>query len=752
MSCGSELYNPYCLSGSPTDPYSWAYVNGNWASGSQYNASKLPYATNSLVLYSSNGPQLMYACSSGPCSSEPPDAPWTLVSDTSGPYQRVECTSSGPLPDSQTGACEKSAINGLDALCVNPCIRLTNGKLAVNISTGQCRVFPNATQGGNANVQGTGVNPQCTTVCPQSCVELWETCPPGTAPVTTLIQTKTPTDLLSLTGPLRLDGSPNPLWPVNYVNNVTSGTIGSAILGKPYTECYSYNTGVCDMPMAWQQYTPPSTVSGALGATNTVPGFSACYSTCPAGTFQDPTDPKNCLFVPLSGNFDGYNATTPVQKVFCNPQYFNALYWGSPGSQYAGIQKGCTALALPVKQGSTCVQGTSPIINENFNLEWCLPDCPVGYFFDLTQSTCVATCQGSSNNSGNNNNSGTGGGLPVPSTSSNSTTSYNLYLDYVDFYSTTDRCALNDDGSEKDCVQNYTNGRCPAQQRSPDSSFTLRKLSRAAAPLYGQCPDGMSIGLAANKENEALCYDDCIKGYTSESFCANGAASCDPDQLVYICRASCPSHNEGLGPWMPVDSAPLFTCAYKYPQGTPPSDPNLWISCPDDGRFFVLQNSPTDISVTAATALRKEPLCVRKTYLRQSSCPNGFNAVTDTSKLVTCIKACDSNEMIVTLPDNTVVCQATQSQSSRHDIDFVALADSSNCKAPFKHRILNRKNFTRGLGSDPNGGLSDPNAPKSPWYSSILTYLLIGVGIFVVFYVLKKFTSSKRSDKLKAAR
>jgi len=738
IACGSEIHNPYCLTLKPSDPYAWVYWESSpsgpiWIFGQQpsfYGASGVSVGapTGSGIIF--NGRP--YVCASGPCHTNV-ISEWTISSDLpSGTFSNNVCPVDyeGPKPDPQTGACERTPNDGPESACVNPCVRLSNGQLAVNKSTSQCRVFPTTTLGGNQSVGGPS-GAVCPTVCPSACVELWDSCPPGSAPLTTLVQTKSPTDLLSLTGPYRLDGRKNPLWPANYsASALTTLPPEQPIGGKPYTECYSYNTSFCDLPMAWQETVPKEPILNPNGPTTN------CYSTCPPGTFQDPSNAKMCLFMPLSGEYDpqSYDATTPVQRVFCNPQYFNPVYWPDP---YGGTQKGCQALALPSKQGSSCGQGTSAVINEFFNLEWCVPDCPEGYFFDITQSTCVATCQGSTTAPG-----------------------YNKYLDYVDIYATSNRCLptgqvdAHGDQITINCVQDMSSGRCPSiASRPPDSSQLIFKSttqpqnvpikhssmndqcpatgtglganfgsfqnsvrqyqqalskSNKAVPL-GECPEGMYFGDSNCAENPGLCYDRCIDGYEPVVSCSNGSTTCADDEKVYACRAKCPAPEEGLGPWTALNSPPLYTCQYAYPSGISPSDPNLWASCPDDGRYTALENSPTDVSITFASAARKEPLCVRQTYLRKNTCPVGYNEVANATGPASCVQACDYKDIIVVLPDNTVVCQSAPSQQKRHEIDFVAVADSHNARSEFRHRVSQRKSFGRGLGTDPNVSTGPPN-------------------------------------------
>ena len=769
--CGNQLTNPYCLIDKPSDPYSWIYIDSlsRWIQAQIWTPG-MASGINTAVLYLGN----IYVCNigSGNCTGLPTQGGYTQLDDTteSTQYAYDYCAYdfTGATPDVQTGSCEKSPLFGPGAECVNPCVRLANGKLAVNKKTSNCRVFPSTIGTSNFSVMANN----CPTVCPSSCVEMWEQCPPGTAGLTTLLQTKNSDDLLSLTGPYKADGTLNPLWPSNYASkNSISMPPETSILGKPYTECYSYNTTFCDLPMAWQK---------------TTGGLTTCYSSCPAGTFADPTNPQNCVFSPVdqsvytADNFAAnYTAATAVQRIFCNPQYFNPLYWGE-----TGIQKGCTALPLPSKRGSTCPQGTSAVINEFFNLEWCLPDCSPGYTFDITQSTCVATCEGATS------------GLQSKS-------DFNQYLDYVDFYAVANRCKIFG-GLELDCLQNNTPGRCPAFNYVPSESserafniftpvpdvrvgynsvskqtnvkltrdlknghktnWTLAKSEKMSNQLEGiknhqlykpkkknvdytfqdtmaQCPDGMAMGSTENNENPSFCYDLCYEqnghGYLPDSMCANGSQDCAPNERIYVCRASCPSPEEGLGPWRELPpSDNLYTCAYAYPNGVP-TNPNLWIQCPDDGRFIILQNTPTDLGLTAASASRIEGLCVRKTYLRQTTCPVGYNRSQDT-----CVTACDSNEMIVTLGDGTVVCQSTPVKSSRHEMDIIALADSHNSRDEFKSRILQRKSYVRGTGQDPNSGLGSDGLPE-PWFGSIIKIGGVAIIGFVLFWLLKSFTSKK---------
>lgn len=732
--------NPFCLNKNPTDPYNWIYYMGQWYYALDYSSTvqmqrpvqRAVYSYKSNFYFCSDPAQ----CQGPPVSqaSGPTNNGW-LIANSSGQYSYGPmCPATGqnnqyvPMPDPNSGACEKTAANDK---CANPCIRGSNGKLIVNANSGQCRVFPNVTEGGNAAF----INNSCPTVCPSACVELWDSCPPGTGPLTTLAQTKSPSDLFSLTGPYRQDDTVNPLWPSNYVYNNPQNL--TPIYGKPYTECYSYNTEFCDLPMGTQK-----TV-----ITPTAPFFETqCFSSCPQGTFPDPMESTNCLFLPLDAtSSSAITAETKVQKVFCNPQYFDPVYWPEPN---AGQQKGCKARGLQSKQGSSCPQGTSPVVNEFFNLEWCMPDCPLGYFFDLTQSTCVANCQG---------------------TDAQST--YSTYLDYVDFYATSQRCLPG-----TNCIQNFTAGRCPTQSTSPQNSRVFvyspestnaedvpikansvntecpaknarqglgaqpkatqkmisdaQSMSSVNTNVLGECPTGMKFGASACNESGNLCYDECLPGYEPMSFCSNGQSTCGPENLIYACMALCPSHREGLGPWSELNNGQLYSCVYNYPGAVAPSDPNLWIQCPDDGRYTILQSTNSN-DTTLSAAARIEPVCLRKYYLKRSTCPLGFTQVGSE-----CISACSSSEVLIHLPNGDIVCQASNSQSSRHDMDIAALADSPNTKSEFKQHLLTRKAFSRGIGQDPNSGVGSSSDPVA-WYYYVAGGVALAFFVWIFYNILK---------------
>lgn len=701
--------------------------------------------------------------------------PYSLQSAPSDPYAQlppslsVTCpdTYTGQQPNAQTGQCEPTPLSGFVDIsasgqppslknCVNPCVRLANGKLAVNKNSVQCRVFPN-TSGSNPSIEANG---GCPTVCPAACAELWETCPAGTGPLTTLVHTKSAEDVLALSGPTLIDGTtPNPLWPV-----VANGQV--VYEGKPYTECYAYNTQFCELPLA-QQARNPEFVSST--ATPSISPY-VCYAQCPTGTQPSPKIPNLCLYASLI-----VGTGTVRQTVVCPPQYFVPEYGTGDDS---GKQVGCKAIPLPVKGGTTCPTGFQAYVNEQLTLEWCMPDCPSGYVQDVYQNTCVATCQGS-----------------TPPASNEITTQYNLFQDYVEFNAQGNRCK--DSGA---CAQNNVPGMCRARRSSPkafhdsifdvhptvannlihhesindlkslqgtarDAEYEARKalLSSLRAhqrlhnnrPSQGSvhagsrdslvsCPTGMFKGEISLGENPSLCYDKCAAGYTANMTCRNGGLSsggsdglCPEADRVLQCMADCPSTSEGLGLWTPKTDGNSHYCEYQYPNGQPPADPSMWKRCPSDGRFHVMDSSTSELPLSA----RRTPMCMRKSYGRLSSCPSGFGEIVDLQGRSACVESCSTDSILVPDKSGALVCQSACSADGRYSTDALALVDDATLEQ-FKDRVCTRRNFSKGLGVDPQADLSalraaaaGPPAPKSAFTGPLYAALAL-VALFLFFKVI----------------
>lgn len=704
-------------------------------------------------------------------SCDPKSNPYCLAFAPSDPYSQlpinlsVTCpdTYKGQQPNIQTGQCEPTPLDGFIDVstsgaavfknCVNPCVRLANGKLAVTKNSVQCRVFPN-TSGSNPSIE---VNGGCPTVCPAACVELWDSCPAGTGPLTTIVHTKDPNDVLALSGSTQLDGSANPLWPV-----LVNGQV--AYQGKPYTECYAYNTQFCELPLA-QQARNPEYVSSVT--TPTISPY-VCYAQCPTGTKPSPTTPNMCLFATFT-----VGSATVSQAIMCPPQYFVPEY-----GQDSGKQIGCKAIPLPVKGGTTCPAGFQAYVNEQLTLEWCMPECPAGYVQDVYQNTCLATCQGS-----------------TPPLSNQVVSQYILFQDYVEYYAHGNRCK--DSGA---CAQDNVPGMCRARRSSPqafhsdlfgvksvvannlvhhesindlaalqgtsrDSEYQARRalLGTVAGHqrLYNNrpsqssvhagsrdslisCPAGMCKGETLLGENPSLCYDKCSAGYTAIISCRNGGLStesgdalCPEADRVFQCMADCPAPNEGLGLWTAQISGNAYYCDYQYPNGNPPADPSLWKKCPSDGRFHVLESSSSDAPLSA----RLTPMCMRKSYMRVTSCPSGFGEIVDSEGRSACVESCSTDSILVPDKSGALVCQSACSADGRYTTDALALIDDATL-SQFKDRVCTRRNFSKGLGVDPQADLAALKAPAAPAPKSAFTgpiYVALAlVALFLFFKVVGK--------------
>jgi hypothetical protein len=318
-------------------------------------------------------------------------------------------------------------------------------------------------------------------------------------------------------------------------------------------------------------------------------------------------------------------------------------------------------------------------------------------------------------------------------------------------------------GQEINCAQNNIPGRCPVDEREGQSSSSGVSSNHAenrwsASSLnpdatspsgYGgtqgsfigsltafqknysdnrgpdqtpliSCPDSMVRGNPAKKELSQFCYDTCMTGYEPAYICPNGASQCSNPQ--YICRAKCPGPSEGLGAWISTDYENASTCKYKYPNNIP-SDPALFVACPDDGRFITQQVLQKGTNITI-------PECVKTTYLRNVTCPQGFLLGTNNQ----CIQGCNSAETILTI-GNTLLCQASVGDTSRHEVDLVAIADRDRSAQNFKHRVLTRKSYGRGVGSDPGANVESSTASKIGTYGAVGgLFLLTG---FAAYHLLK---------------
>lgn len=108
-----------------------------------------------------------------------------------------------------------------------------------------------------------------------------------------------------------------------------------------------------------------------------------------------------------------------------------------------------------------------------------------------------------------------------------------------------------------------------------------------------------------NGEVPGLCYDRCLPNFKPVRLCVtsatdisvaneNDANQCPPNDLRYGCLPDCPRN------WEPDNSTPgVYNCVYRYPgldKGKFPTDPALWVTCPEDGRFLISASSNTTLN------------------------------------------------------------------------------------------------------------------------------------------------------------
>ena len=594
--------------------------------------------------------------------------------------------------DSNTYVTNNTSLNNAvtarsDGLCIPreesdptlaPCIRI-NGKLVPNPESRMCRYAQ----------QLVAPSGQCPTVCPDACVELWESCPNGTGVLTSLVHTKSPQHLIQLGG--------NTLSQFDNTQNYAS-----------YTECYAFGVNYCDF---------------ADSKLVTIDGTMNCYKDCPNGTTQDNTDPLEC------------NAITTA--VSCNPQYFETV---------AG---GCKKKPLGLQQTTTCPEGSETFVNDQFTVEWCMPSCPAGFVHDLYYNGCLAVC---------------------PSTSRS------LFQDMLDIHVRDNalRCSSSSSQSGKCSLQDQP-GRCPTTVKTPlnaiyadsyedhstgrpagmpivqvlpkswplkartsaeDISYQALRTAALADLNSGSyvgagypvdnvvCPDGMQIGLPNTGEETNRCYDVCPTNFSPAEVCRKTGEMTQGTPLTcenqgFVCVADCPNG------WQPKDVNGIQTCEYIYPNNKVPTDPALFVKCPDNGAF-------TNMELTDSTApngapmVPKPPVCIRKMIERNISCMVNFIDIQGV-----CWQGCAADQVPVLVPGGSTpfVCLEVCPTDGRFTNGLDALYNPGLQSDP----ICIRQNMTNGLGFDPMDVVNsaDTTGPSK---------VAIGIGAsFIGFLVLQRF-------------
>lgn len=589
-----------------------------------------------------------------------------------------------------------------------PCIRV-NGKLMPNPEHRSCRSFSNY-------VGATGV---CRTVPPDACVELWESCPAGTGVLTSVVHTKTPQHLMQLMGPAANgQQTGNPFF--DDQNNYHS-----------YTECYGIGNQFCEFPE-----------SKLL----TESGVQKCYKDCPIGTTEDANDQKTCTF---NGS-----------QIQCNPQY------------YEQTNTACIKKPLGTQSVATCPAGHETFVNDQFTVEWCMPKCPEGFVHDVTYSSCIPLCRGTSNQSWNRIGN------------------HSIFQDLLDFYAYSVnptwanrlRCGYSTGGVPKKCALADQPGRCPTSKYvAPISAYAnasknvasrptgmpVRQFNTASLPkkhrtssqdvayqTYLQttltnlqnnwtyvaplpstgvtpltdtnttvCPSGMVTALPNTLEKVGYCYDECPTGFNSAEICRTtgemtqtGTLQCGASDIQSICVADCPA-----GWRSKILTGNIQTCEYIYPNNKVPTDPALFVPCPDNGTFLPFTNA--DTTGPLGQALKPTPpVCVRKIIQRNVTCPKNHYEVNGQ-----CIEGCQNGYIPIKQADGTFVCMQTCPSDNRMSSGLESqpgLQDDAQCI---------RKPQTNGPGLDPVSLLHSQDT------SGLEKGFIILAIVFVTFTVLQRF-------------
>ncbi len=600
--------------------------------------------------------------------------------------------------DSHVPASEEDIIDGVESsngMCslraeddptLNPCV--------FDEATHSWKVNPDSRQCRTQN-QYVGTGTTCPTTCPDACVPLWESCPSGTGVLTRVVHTKSAQHIYQLTNETTLfDDTPNKDY-------------------KSYTECYAYGNQYCELPETRMQV---------------INGTPGCYKDCPVGTSLDTVADSTGLTC---------TTTEGSNPVYCNPQYFSTIY-------ASGIAVGCKKKALTYKTVNTCPTGYETFINDQFAVEWCMPKCPQGFVHDVTYTKCIATCNG---------------------TSSEWTGGYNTFRDVLDFYITQKelRCtagtvcaAANQPG--KCPVNTYTAfkskfasthinnnaGNTSTEKRQFGISSLATKhrtqaldsayqVSLAAATItlgngnsVGpspfssiECPTGMKAALPSTREKQGFCYDECPDLFVAAEVCrtsgqialtSSDPLNCADADIQPICIASCPNG------WAAQRAHGANTCSYVYPNNVVPTNPDLFVDCPDNGAFITVGPQGGTSSYVAPTP----PVCIRKQFQRNASCPLNYILLNGE-----CIENCKNNSFPIVKNDQiTCVNQCPMDGRYEHTIDL-----GSNNTLTDAQCI--RKNQTNGNGLD----------PLDPFDTTDVTnriLLVIGIGL-LAFLFLRRF-------------
>lgn len=545
-----------------------------------------------------------------------------------------------------------------------PCIRV-NGKLVPNPDVTHCRYFKTQLPSPSDTT--------CPTICPDMCVELWDTCPSGSGQLTTAVHSK---DVLATIRQML-------------------GTFTTNKTHKDYRECYSFGTKFCTYP--------------DTKLTRLEDGTYACHKDCPPNTYSDG---DMCYASDPDGSPSGAN-------LHCNPQYFTSVITN-------GSFVGCQKIPLGAKDTNSCPANHETIVNESFTVEWCLPKCPTGFVASPNLDFCFATCDTGTpfQNYASyfiqdgrcttaNCPAQMNGRCPVPTALAATSNTYGGYRA----------------NSAPERMQEYS--------FADDSlAETLRNGTQVSKPGTGtvQCPVGMVAALPNTGEVEGFCYDRCPVGFAPAELCENtsiittsGTPACDTKYVRHICLANCPTGwTEKI---VDAKHTKLATCAYNYPNQKVPTDPSLFVNCPSDGTMISVSNPDTTLP-SGRNATPVPPVCVRKHFQRHLACP-----LEHTQLGTTCVKNCPANSLPI-YKDGTITCTQTCSMDSRYSHDAASLY-STSIDPDFQDASCIRKSVGTGAGEDPLTLQSPtPVSDARSIGFSMSALLLIPVGLILLRKIL----------------
>jgi hypothetical protein len=576
----------------------------------------------------------------------------------------VETVPTEPTHDTTYGTCLPPPETDTS---LAPCLRI-NGRLVPNPSAKYCRYFKSQLSSPNETT--------CPTICPDTCVELWDSCPSGTGQLSSVVHSKDTLGVIS-----------------QMIGNSSSPNVNH----KDYRECYAFGTKFCTYPETKLTRLPDGTY--------------VCQKDCPANTYAD----DDMCYV----NDPSVSPVGLTQSLFCNPQYFTSVFTN-------GVFQGCKKIPLGTKDTNSCPVNTETILNDSFTAEWCIPKCDPKYSPSPNLDFCFAKCDTGNPfhdyasyfiktgrcQAGKDCPGNMQGRCPVNSALAPNANTYSGYTSKV----------------PPSRMKAYT---------FADTSLHDTFRSGLSVPKPGtgtiECPVGMAAGEPSTGEDSGHCYDTCPSGFARAELCTtsgivttSGTPNCDAKDLRFICIASCPKNYSEKS--IDAKHQKVYSCAYNYPNGKVPSDPSLFVNCPTNGTMISVIMDTTTLP-NGSSMKPVPPVCLRKIFMRNVACPLNHLDINGA-----CIQNCPNGSIPIS-KNGTITCTETCPSDSRFSQDYSSL-QNSNLLSNFQDANCIRNSHGTGSGKDPLL-ISAPTPVADA--SKIGLVVGIGfVGMFALFF-LKKF-------------